>query len=208
MTDVDICNVALSYLGDEANVSSINPPEGSAQADHCARFYPIAKRELLESFPWSFAMRTATLAKYEVPEGARYFDYAVPADCIRLVNVLRGPYVPVTHRPRGVQFLSMSDGNKRFIRTATPVATAVYVTNQVSESDFSGAFAEALSWLLASKLAATLQGGQGGAELARNCLVQSQVKAELAKVQDANQTNDRPLFRCGLTGDYQENYLE
>ena len=29
---VDICNIALSRLGDRATVTSIDPPEGSAQA--------------------------------------------------------------------------------------------------------------------------------------------------------------------------------
>ena len=208
MTDVDICNIALAYLGDEATVASINPPEGSAQADHCARFYPLAKRELLESFPWSFALRSETLAKYEVPKEAKYFDYAMPADCARLVDVRAEEYQPVTNRWRHVQFLTLSTGTRRFIRTMQPVAYAVFISTETAESDFSGAFAEALAWLLASKLAGALHGGQGGAEMARNCLVQAQLKADIAKLQDANQTNDQPLFHCGLTGFYQETRYE
>ena len=42
-SDVDVCNLALAHLGDEATVASISPPEGSAQAGHCARFYPMAR---------------------------------------------------------------------------------------------------------------------------------------------------------------------
>ena len=34
-SDVQICNIALAHLGDTATVASINPPEGSAQAEHC-----------------------------------------------------------------------------------------------------------------------------------------------------------------------------
>ena len=48
---VDICNQALSHLGDSATVASIDPPEGSAQAEHCARFYPAALAALLEMHP-------------------------------------------------------------------------------------------------------------------------------------------------------------
>ena len=42
-TPVDICNLALARLGDEANVQSISPPDGSTQAALCAQFYPIAR---------------------------------------------------------------------------------------------------------------------------------------------------------------------
>ena len=48
---VTICNLALAHLGDSATVSSIDPPEGSAPAEHCARFYPVALGLLLEAHP-------------------------------------------------------------------------------------------------------------------------------------------------------------
>ena len=59
---VDICNTALAYLGDVANVVSIDPAEGSAQAEHCARFYPLARDALLEMHDWGFATRRVALA--------------------------------------------------------------------------------------------------------------------------------------------------
>ena len=34
-SDVDICNLALARLGDEANIVSISPPDQSAQAGYC-----------------------------------------------------------------------------------------------------------------------------------------------------------------------------
>ena len=42
-TEVDICNIALAHLGDDATIASLSPPEGSAQAEKAARFYPIAR---------------------------------------------------------------------------------------------------------------------------------------------------------------------
>ena len=50
---VDICNLALSHLGDTATVASLDPPEGSAQAEHCARFYPVARDALVRGRPGS-----------------------------------------------------------------------------------------------------------------------------------------------------------
>ena len=35
-TEVDICNLALAHLGDNATIASLKPPEGSAQAEHAA----------------------------------------------------------------------------------------------------------------------------------------------------------------------------
>jgi hypothetical protein len=61
-SEVDICNLALGHIGDSATVSSINPPEGSAQAEHCSRFYPIARDSLLEMHNWGFATKRTNLA--------------------------------------------------------------------------------------------------------------------------------------------------
>ena len=52
-TSVDICNLALSILGDDATVVSITPPAGSDQAGHCARWYPVALRRIGEANPGS-----------------------------------------------------------------------------------------------------------------------------------------------------------
>ena len=62
-SEVDICNLALAHLGDSATVASINPPEGSAQAEMCQRFYPIARDSLLEMHNWGFATRRKALAQ-------------------------------------------------------------------------------------------------------------------------------------------------
>ena len=59
---VAICNTALSHIGDSANVTSIDPPDGSAQAGYCATFYPIALSAILEMASWGFATARSTLA--------------------------------------------------------------------------------------------------------------------------------------------------
>ena len=86
-TEVDICNLALSKLGDEANLHSIDPPDGSTQADHCARWYPIARDKALQCFPWSFATRRVEPAKLmeSTADGLNAFD--LPAKCLRVLSV-------------------------------------------------------------------------------------------------------------------------
>lgn len=76
MTEVDLCNLALSHLGDTATVTSISPPDGSPQSIHCARFYPIARDALQEMHTWGFSTRKGAmplLAQADVPEGTQFY---------------------------------------------------------------------------------------------------------------------------------------
>src|SRR5690606_36381904 len=89
-SEVEICKVALGHLGDTATVASLDPPEGSAQAEHCARFYPIARDALLSMHTWGFATRRIALAQLgEAPVGWHY-AYALPTDALDILAVM-GP---------------------------------------------------------------------------------------------------------------------
>ena len=70
MSEVTICNLALSHLGDTAQVTSIKPPDGSVQAQLCANFYYQARNALLEMHAWGFATRRAVLAAVSDPLAA------------------------------------------------------------------------------------------------------------------------------------------
>ena len=67
---VEICNLALSFLGDTGSIASIDPPESPAQAKMCAIYYPIAKSAMLEMHDWSFATKRQLLAKLSSEETA------------------------------------------------------------------------------------------------------------------------------------------
>jgi hypothetical protein len=88
-SEVDICNMALGHLGDDATVASLDPPEGSAQAEHCARFYPMARDAMLDAHKWGFATRRASLALLsETPPSPWRYAYAQPADALNLISML------------------------------------------------------------------------------------------------------------------------
>ena len=85
---VTICNLALSHLGDTATVASIQPPEGSVQAEHCARFYPQALRSLLALHHWGFATRYEPLQRVDREGDARFaYVFALPAEALEMVAV-------------------------------------------------------------------------------------------------------------------------
>lgn len=73
MSEVTICNLALSHLGDTAEVMSIKPPDSSVQAQLCSRFYWVARNALLEMAAWGFATRRAKLAPL-VPQASDGLD--------------------------------------------------------------------------------------------------------------------------------------
>ncbi|WP_137924652.1 hypothetical protein [Cupriavidus sp. 2SB] len=87
-SQVDICNLALSRLGDAATVASIDPPEGSPQAGRCKQWYPICRDLVLEAHPWSFATRRVALANLPAVTPSWQFAYGKPADCLKAWAVL------------------------------------------------------------------------------------------------------------------------
>lgn len=150
---VDICNVALSHLGDAGNVASIDPPEASTQARLCARFYPIARDEVLESHTWRFNTRRKALTSVALPTavgGEWSYAYALPTACLRPFAV----YVPgVTAPGRTEDFtIETADDGSEILFTGVDEAYLRYV---VSVTDVSR-FPPSVRALIAARLAVYL----------------------------------------------------
>lgn len=189
--DVDICNLALGYLGDEANIASINPPDQSAQASHCSRFYPQVRDELLEMHAWQFATTRAVLASVANPttdpttttnpNSAWQYAYAAPANVLKYLAVLdpsttddystQIPYAYgiVQAFPPGIgidspqPFVVETDANgNAIILTNMQNAELRYTQSITDTTKFSPSFVEALARLLAAKLAGPLLKGEVG----------------------------------------------
>ena len=80
------------HLGDKANVSSISPPDQSAQAGHCARFYPIARDALQEMHTWGFCTRRVALAlSASDPPSTWQYAYIAPSGVLNYLTI-RDPY--------------------------------------------------------------------------------------------------------------------
>ena len=189
-SEIDIANLALAHLGDDASVASIDPPEGSSQAEHCARFYPIARDSMLESHDWNFTIRRKTLAQLDVSSFNRQFAYQKPADAIRIIQVL--PAASSTEND-GVEYeLSNTEDGTELILTDLEDATVRYTTRVSDTTKFSPLFVDALSWLLAAHLAGpVIKGDMGIAEAKRATQMYLLLLSE-AKRSDANQRNAPP----------------
>jgi hypothetical protein len=193
---VDICNLALSRLGDTADVVSIDPPEASAQAVHSARFYPVARDSLLERHDWGFATRVAALAELTTTDPTPWaHTYARPNNAIRLVSVT----TPGDDTPQPYTIERDASGST-VIRTDAEDARAMYVERVTDASQFPAIFTDALAWLLASYLAGPIIKGDAGAGMARACLQAFQTTLASAMALDANQRHVEPTHTPGWIG--------
>lgn len=202
MNAVNICNLALSRLGDSANITSIDPPEKSVQAEQCARFYPMALAALLEMQPWTFATKRERLARLSADSGRWAYAYAKPSDCIKILSIMHeGGYCGSHHH--GCRSSSGRIGVDPAIQTeyyetyrigdGVAVLTNIenaeirYITSKVDTSKFSPIFRDALSWLLASHLAGSIIKGDAGIKMSASCLQFFQRSFAMAASSDANQ---------------------
>jgi hypothetical protein len=209
---VDICNLALSHVGDVADVQSISPPDGSVQAGFCSRFYPIALKAALEMTYWDFAMRRINLAQLATnPSTTWCFAYAVPDLMLNAIAVLSPcaqddysqqwgdtdnvswwhpmPDYPnpadVTYAPQPFVLETQTDGTQILL---TNVCDAVlrYTLLVTDSTQFSGLFVMALSYQLASMLAGPLIKGEAGMTASAGMLAKAQSFMSQAKMSDAN----------------------
>lgn len=205
-SEVEICNLALSRLGDSATVAAINPSDGSAQADHCSRFYPIARDSMLEMHSWGFATTRVSLALMTNPWPEWTYAYAQPNDAVNLLAVLApdaasdySVAVPLAanyygnvntgtgiYTPQEYAAETDATGNE-IIYTNQVNATLRYTRRVTDTTKFSPLFTDALGWLLASYMAGTILKGDSGMAAARNCAAMFQQVMGRATTSDANQ---------------------
>ncbi|MBR0568364.1 hypothetical protein J5J83_19760 [Azoarcus sp. L1K30] len=195
-SEIDISNLALGRLGDDATVASLYPPEGSAQAEHCARFYPVARDTLLEMHGWGFATKRATLAAVSGYSGAWAYAYAIPGDCIKVFTVL--PVGATDEAAEAHDFVrELLPSGQVAVCTNQPVATIKYLARVTDTTKFSPLFVDVLAWLLASYLAGPIIKGDAGMKMAQQCFGVAMSILGRATASDANQRHGEPTHTVG-----------
>lgn len=211
-TEVDICNLALSHLGEGTKITSINPTDGSVQSSYCATFYPIARNSLLEMQTWNFAMRREELVETTNTSTEWDYAYVMPANAVKIVSILppdssddysttfaapsstyyTAPVVAAgTYNPQAFAIEIDSDG-KQVIYSDQPDAVVRYVDRITDTRMFSQQFVIALSWHLASMLAGPVIKGDVGAAEAKRCQQMLMLYLGKAETHDATQRNIKP----------------
>lgn len=166
-SSTDIANLALGHLGEAATVTSIDPPEGSVHAHHAARFYPIARDELLERRAWNFAVKRRSLALLDVDVPGWEYVYAAPSDMIRPLSVYDSTNGEDIENPVAFD-TETTVGGTIVILTNQEDAELRYIFRASEPERFSPLFTSALSWLLASYLAGPVVKGEAGVGAGRS----------------------------------------
>lgn len=184
-SEVDICNLALSHLGDEAEVISISPPDGTIQAAHCGRFYPMTRDLLLEMHPWTFATVRASLAPTAAAAPSEWlYAYALPALCLNPKAIYRPDAI---EDGRGEDFIVESgpDGNG-VLFTNVEEAVLRYTRAVQDSTKFTPGFVAAHARLLAAYLAGPLIKGATGIQVSQSQQKFFLVELAAAKAADSN----------------------
>lgn len=205
-SSVDICNLALSHLGDAATVASIDPPEGSQQAEHCQRFYPVARDAMLDVHPWSFATKRTALASLVLDANVTQWSYvyAKPADALDILSVLPSDSsddyngsrsyvnqdvlttVVTSYSPQTFSS-EVSAVGANVIYTNQETAVCRYISYLTDTTKFPPAFVMALSYNLAALLAGPVIKGDIAANQAMRCLALADVWMKKAIDVDSKQ---------------------
>lgn len=138
-SEVDICNLALSKLGEQTIIALT---EDSKSARVCNLFYSDTRDSLLRSHPWNFAIKRVELAKLTTtPIYGFDSEFQLPSDCLRVMYTdLQSSNQDF--RVEGKKLLANSDS----IRIE-------YISRVEDTTQFDASFVDALWMLLASRIA-------------------------------------------------------
>jgi hypothetical protein len=197
-SEVDICNLALTNIGDKATVTSINPSDGSHQADLCARYYPLARDLLLERHRWDFTIRHVSPVALTA-SGRTDWAYAfkLPSNFTGVISVLPKDSTDdqitqgtATPQPFAIESNASLD---RVLYTNVPNVILRYQAKITDSTKFSQMFVHAVSWQLASMLAGALIKGDDGAAAVQNATRMAEFYTEKAAAYDSRSTREKPV---------------
>lgn len=178
-SETDICNLALSHLG-EAPIESLN--EDSTAARACALNYETTRDGVLRSHRWNFAQTRAALAQLEAtPAFGWSYAYALPADCLRVLEVNDSEVGDVISGPFIIE--------GRNLLTDETSVNLVYLRRITDVSQFDVLFIEALALKLAVVLSEKIRGTTG--KTAELLSAYDNKTAPLARRVDANEGKRR-----------------
>lgn len=172
-SQIQIYNMALNSIGNSKNINDID--EGSVQSNVCNAFWDAVVDQVLQAFPWGFAMTYANLELITLTVPRWLFCYTYPSDCVQARFVL--PQMPqdITdleslgycgvsgvncglYDKHHIPFAVVSDSanGRNAIATNLPDAILAYTARVETIPLWSPAFVNAVMWLLASKIVAPL----------------------------------------------------
>ena len=185
---MSVCRLALSRIGQDPQITSISPPDGTVEADLCAQFLPLVLAKTYAARDWSFLTVKDKLAEVanEKPHPPFLFIYMYPADAEKINFVFTpdlGDY-PVRFR------VEANRAGDRFICTNAPKAWVEYQALPNSVKTLPPWFVDTVAWGLAAELAGAIVKGTTGSQLVLNATQMYEAGLVRASERDAQQNRD------------------
>lgn len=176
--------MALGRLG-EAKIMSLDDATKPARA--CKLFYSATRDAVLRAHRWNFAKDRATLSALTAkPAFGWASSYPLPVDCLRVLH-LNGET-----EEEGAEF----EIEGKNLLTDETTAQIVYIKKVEDSERFDSLFCEAISALLAAKMAVTLTASQSRADDLRG--EYERITSPLAVKIDANESKPRKSYMAGV----------
>lgn len=172
LSQVDICNLALSRAGGHSISQITSLGEASTEARQCAIKFPPLLRACLRSHAWRFAQKETALAllgtcadKEGFAGNAHYgklFSYQYPEDCVRVlaVNSVQGKKGGFYGESVPYNVENSDDGSK-IIVTPCEYAVLSFIAYVDDPGRWDSLFSDAFAWHLAAELCLSLGGDFG-----------------------------------------------
>ncbi len=188
MTDTDICNMALSYIG---KGTITNKDEDIEDARACNLFYDAARCEILRAYPWGFAHRIERLALIDKEVPGWTYTYGYPDKCLKINKITEK--TPSVVQYERFEIINLGSGTKAVI-TDLKNAYADYIWDVEDAELFDDLFVTAITHLLASKIAMRLTGNP---QITSQEYQLYNVCMQNAKLQSAREEHQKPRFHSG-----------
>lgn len=186
MTEVEICNLALSHIRVKS-IASLS--DNTPQANECNRLYDPTRDAVLEKFNWNFARKRIILSlKSETYAGWTY-AYAYPSDCIKARKIYNS--VGESTISGKIKFeVAIDDAlTARIILTEQEDAVLIYTARVTTPNMFSSQFVTAMGYAMAVELTVPLRADVALKETMRLEYINI---IEQAGAEDANEGHDVP----------------
>lgn len=144
LSEVDICNTALDLIKAN-NISALD--EASESARKCRRIYQKTRDQLLEEYPWNFAITRENFTEdTEEPAFEYLHQFIIPADCLRILSIYNYTY---GWKREGRKLMINIDGSK-------DECQVIFIKRITDVSLFDPNFTKTLIYKLASQLAISI----------------------------------------------------
>lgn len=154
-SETEICNIALSNLGQSKTIASLT--EQSEEARACSLLYPVARDAVLRDFKNGFSKKTAVLNLVEEDPSTEWgFSYRVPSDCLFVRRIVSG--IRNETEDTKISFDIAADDQGSLILTDQEDAEIEYTYRVTQVSRFPADFVMALAFRLAAYMAPRLTG--------------------------------------------------